>query len=104
MQFAYPVLFKPAGFRIEKIKWVEGYFGTVAHQLEAVAKYLPIKSSDVSPGLAGFAASPVPLSPRSYSCFWPFFFTAMTISVRLKGDGFPNYYAVSVTRVVTPEH
>ena len=34
-------LFEEAGFKIEHIDWLEGYFGTVAYQLTCMAEYLP---------------------------------------------------------------
>ncbi|RVQ65799.1 SAM-dependent methyltransferase [Croceicoccus ponticola] len=40
-QFAYQHMFPSAGFRIERLEWLEGYLGTVAYQLDGAAKNLP---------------------------------------------------------------
>lgn len=40
-QFAYKHLMPKAGLTIERLDWMEGYFGTVAYQLETAALYLP---------------------------------------------------------------
>lgn len=40
-QFALRHLFQAAGLRIERLEWMEGYYGTVGYQLETAAKYLP---------------------------------------------------------------
>lgn len=43
-QFGLKYLFKEAGFDINSIEWLEGYYGTLAYQLKEAAKVLPLKS------------------------------------------------------------
>ena len=41
-QFSLRLLFEKAGYRVDEIAWVEGYFGTVAYQFRRMAKFLPL--------------------------------------------------------------
>jgi len=40
-QFGLRYLFGETGFSVERLDWLEGYFGTVAYQLNGMARYLP---------------------------------------------------------------
>lgn len=44
-QFGNSYLFQEAGFEVEKIEWLEGYFGTLAYQLEVAYRSLPIMAN-----------------------------------------------------------
>lgn len=46
-QFALRRLFEQAGFEIVRIEWLEGYFGTVAYQLQEMHKHLPATAGEV---------------------------------------------------------
>jgi SAM-dependent methyltransferase len=58
-QFGWRYLIANAGLEIERLGWMEGYFGTVAYQLETASEYLPRfpKSRDI--GLLGWLSLPV---------------------------------------------
>lgn len=101
-QFAYPVLFEPAGFRVDEIEWMEGYFGTVAYQLEAAAKYLPIRPADISSGWVGFAASPIVAVSKIVFLFLAILFYRLDVISPCKTVGFPKNYAVLVTKMSQP--
>jgi SAM-dependent methyltransferase len=40
-QYGARHLLESAGFEVERMDWLEGYFGTVAYQMTCMAKYLP---------------------------------------------------------------
>lgn len=44
-QFGLKYLFDQTGFSVERLDWLEGYFGTVGYQLSCMSKYLPLKVS-----------------------------------------------------------
>lgn len=52
-QFGLRHIFEKAGFRIEEIDWIGGYFGTVSYQLSQAWRYLPTKPKDCGGGLKG---------------------------------------------------
>lgn len=41
-QFAHRHLFEKAGFQIDRLEWLEGYFGTLAYQFQTMALRLPL--------------------------------------------------------------
>ena len=58
-QYGLKHLFAAAGLTIERLDWLEGYFGTVGYQLNGMYRYLPWRPSQLPIGPARFALSPV---------------------------------------------
>jgi SAM-dependent methyltransferase len=52
-RFGLSHLLQGAGFKIESIEWLEGYFGTFAYQLKEAARSLPIRPEAYRLGLLG---------------------------------------------------
>lgn len=50
-QYGLKHLINGADFQIESIEWLEGYFGTLAFQMKAAAKALPMKIDELKLGL-----------------------------------------------------
>src|SRR5687767_8907264 len=63
-QFAVRYLFEGAGFRIDRLDWLEGFYSTVAYQMNRTARFLPVRPSAVAPGVLGFVLSPLMLLLR----------------------------------------
>jgi SAM-dependent methyltransferase len=61
------LLFTDAGFHIEKIEWLEGYFGTIGYQMGVCYKSLPIRPSQLGGGIRGYGLSIVCLALRALS-------------------------------------
>lgn len=64
-QYGLRHLLEDAGFEIERLEWLEGYFGTLSFQLVIAAGSLPRRPRDYGGGVAGLAAAAVavPLRP-----------------------------------------
>lgn len=56
-QFGLRHLFQEAGFAIDRLDWLEGYFGTVGYQLGCMARYLPSRREVLGGGPMGLALS-----------------------------------------------
>jgi hypothetical protein len=56
-QFSWRLLMREAGFQIDRLEWLEGYWGTVAYQLETASRYLPFKPRELSLGIVGWFLS-----------------------------------------------
>jgi SAM-dependent methyltransferase len=52
-RFGLTHLIQAAGFEIESIEWLEGYFGTFAYQLKEAVRVLPMKPDAYRLGLSG---------------------------------------------------
>ncbi len=94
-QFAHKHLFGSVGFEIEKIEWLEGYFGTVGYQFHCIYKYLPIRPSKYPIGtVTRYLAFPVMLGVKALAFFLAGFFYRMDLSFKFTGKGLPKNYAV----------
>jgi SAM-dependent methyltransferase len=56
-QYGLKHLLSTAGFTIEKLTWLEGYYGTLSHQLINAYRALPLKPRDYGGGAWGVLAS-----------------------------------------------
>jgi SAM-dependent methyltransferase len=56
-QYGLRHLLNNAGFLIEKLTWLEGYYGTLSHQLISAYRTLPLKPRDYGGGTGGLLAS-----------------------------------------------
>jgi SAM-dependent methyltransferase len=65
-QFALRLLFENAGFEIERVDWMEGYFGAIGYQFQGMAQNLP-------------------LAPGRYmrATWWPVIFWPLVVMVKL---------------------
>lgn len=63
-QFALTDLLKKAGFEIERLEWLEGYFGTLSYQLDQAVASLPSLPGDYGGGLKGWLTSALVLVLR----------------------------------------
>lgn len=53
-QFGFRYLLEQAGFSILSINWLEGYYGTLAYQLEFAARHLQSRPESYGGGLRGY--------------------------------------------------
>ena len=79
-QFAYREMLPKAGLTIESLDWMEGYFGTVAYQLESAALYLP----------RGLLPSPL----RVAFALLARLFYRMDVAEKHTASGYPKNYVV----------
>jgi SAM-dependent methyltransferase len=94
-QFSLKRMFKEAGFRIERLDWVEGYFGTLGYQLNRMARYLPVKPASISPGLLGFLLCPLMILLKFISALLSILFHRLETIKKYTKEGYPkNYIAI----------
>lgn len=93
-QYGLKYLLQLAGFEIERIEWLEGYYGTLAYQLETATITLPLNPKSYGAGLFGFLAALTTLLLK------PIFFLASVLfthsDLRYKNDsiGYCKNYAI----------
>ena len=94
-QFAVHHLFTTTGFRIERLDWLEGYFGTVAYQLDGMARYLPWQPRALGEGLRGLALAPL-MGLLKLGCgVLSVLFHRLELRTKFTGRGYPkNYIAI----------
>jgi SAM-dependent methyltransferase len=94
-QFAHKCLFANAGFQIERIEWLEGFFGTCGYMFQAMSQYLPLRLKG-SP-IASLLASPFLIVVKLFSLFAAAIFYRLDIRWKVAHLGFPKNY-VTVAR------
>lgn len=97
-QFAWRHMMKEVGLEVERLAWLEGYFGTVAYQLTTACKYLPLTPNRIAPSWRGWVAVPIVLVSKA--CFFLIaeLFHALDESHRYSERGFPKNYVVIVRK------
>ena len=94
-QFGLQYLFGATGFEIERLDWLEGYYGTIGYQLKGMARNLRPKPRYIAPGLMGFALLPFMLLVKIGFGIGSVFFHRLEIQMKFTKKGYPlNYVAV----------
>jgi SAM-dependent methyltransferase len=97
-QFGLKHLFGVAGLVIERMDWMEGYFGTVGYQLNCMARYLPWKPRDLGCGAWGWLLAPVMGLWKLKCAVFSVLFHRLEMRVKFKGLGHPKNYVVIATK------
>ena len=97
-QFGWHHLMREAGLEVVRLDWLEGYFGTVAYQLETASRYLPMRPRQIAPGLIGFFAAPMMLASKAIFRLLARLFYALDERTRYTADGYPKNYVVLVRK------
>lgn len=94
-QFGLKHLFAAAGFGIERLDWLEGYFGTLGYQLHGMARYLPTQAKALGGGWRGFMLKLLFIVGR-WKCAWAaVFFHHLERRIKFTAAGYPkNYVAI----------
>ncbi len=93
-QFAHNYLFKEVGLSIERLEWLEGYFGTVAYQLETAFKYLPVNPNKLGGMLVGVILCPIICTVKIIFLLLSFMFYRIDINIKFTSMGFPKNYII----------
>lgn len=93
-QFAWHFMMEKSGFDILNMEWLEGYFGTVAYQLETSSRYLPSRPYKTVPGIFGWSATPVVILSRALFRLLALFFYILDERGKHTSSGYPKNYVV----------
>ncbi|HEX4984502.1 MAG TPA: methyltransferase domain-containing protein [Burkholderiales bacterium] len=93
-QFGLAHLFAAAGFRTERMDWVEGYFGTVGYQLAGMARYLPYRPRELGGGSGGLLLAPLMIVAKAGCAFAAALFHRLEMRVKFQRQGYPKNYVV----------
>jgi SAM-dependent methyltransferase len=99
-QFAWRYLLEKAGFQIERLEWMEGYFGTVAYQLETASRYLPAFPNRIAPGIVGWTSAPLFAVSRIAFRVLAVLFYRLDERSKFVQSGFPKNYVVVARKPV----
>jgi SAM-dependent methyltransferase len=97
-QYGLRHLFGRAGFEIERLDWLEGYFGTVGYQLNRMARYLPLRPRALGGGAAGVALTPVMALAKALFAGSSVAFHHLETRAKFVGAGYPKNYVAIVAK------
>ncbi|MBV9761126.1 MAG: methyltransferase domain-containing protein [Acidobacteriaceae bacterium] len=93
-RFGLRRLFEDAGFQIEEIGELEGYFGTLAYQLDVASRSLPRRLAPNGGGLRGAVGSAVAVLFRPVSAILARFYSRLDCSAKFTDAGQCKNYSV----------
>jgi len=93
-RFGLTKLFTEAGFVDVEVEWLEGYFGTVAHQFSQMYRWLPRDVSTLGVGWRAWYLGPLLWTTRQLARFLRGAFARAELRWRHTGSGMPKNYVV----------
>jgi SAM-dependent methyltransferase len=97
-QFAWRRMISEAGLELERLDWMEGYFGTVAYQLSTAGSYLPKRPKDYAPGLTGWLAATAFMFIRPAMKALALVLYRLDETTKYTASGFPKNYVAIVRK------
>lgn len=102
-QFGLNHLFSSAGFEIERLEWMEGYFGTVGYQFNGMARYLPWRPASLGGGALAYALALPMCGLKIMFAILSVAFHKLELKHKFVAAGYPKNYIVVASRPRTPE-
>lgn len=93
-QFGVRYLFTRSRFEIERLDWLEGYFGTLGYQLETAARALPRTREDYGGGAIGIVSALVARRLRPVLAHLSVAMHRLEMRHKLTTAGYPKNYIV----------
>lgn len=97
-QFGVRHLMEGAGFIVQRLDWLEGYYGTLGYQLNCAARYLPTDRANIAPGLLGLLLVPVMFLSKIQFAVLSILFHHLEVRTRYKLRGYPKNYVAILTK------
>jgi SAM-dependent methyltransferase len=101
-QFGFGHLMRTAGFQPERIEWLEGYLGTLSHQLKTAARYLPVRPKHYGGGFIGLLCAPIAAFSKAMFFLLSFMFARMDLRHKYVSSGLCKNYAAVATKHFEP--
>jgi SAM-dependent methyltransferase len=98
-QFGLRYLLESTGYYIDRIDWLEGYFGTVGYRLNNMARYLPVKPGDINSSITGYGLALIMMILKLIFLSCSIIFHRLETRMKYKGAGYPKNYVVLVSKV-----
>ncbi|MBH5368995.1 class I SAM-dependent methyltransferase [Bradyrhizobium glycinis] len=97
-QFAVRMLFNEAGFEIERLDWLEGYYSTLGYMMNTAARYMPLHPSKIAPGSLGYLLAPFFLWFKLSFAVLSVLFNRLELRHKYTERGFPKNFVAIVAR------
>ena len=98
-QFGLRHLLSETGFDIEKIEWLEGYYGVLSYQLRIAAKSLQLNPKRYGGGLTGLATVTIVFLAKQMFRFLALVFGALDTKYKNVSTGHCKNYAIVAAKI-----
>jgi SAM-dependent methyltransferase len=95
-QFAHRSLFSQAGFQIDSIEWLEGFFGTCGYMLQTIFLYMPMRYR--GPLLIAVLVTPFLIATKVFALMAAAVLYRLDLTWKITHLGFPKNYVVTATK------
>jgi SAM-dependent methyltransferase len=96
-QFGLSRLLSESGFAVQRMDWLEGYLGTLSHQLEVAARCLPIRPRHYGNGIRGWLAAALALAMKPLFFALSLVLSRLDVRHRYTASGHcKNYFAIAL--------
>jgi ubiquinone/menaquinone biosynthesis C-methylase UbiE len=93
-QYGLTHLLNTTGFNIEKLAWLEGYYGTLSHQLINAYRALPLRPRDYGGGVWGILASMAAVLLKPIFAGFSMLYSLLDVRHKYTAQGLCKNYAV----------
>ena len=93
-QYGLRHLLELAGFQVQKVEWLEGYYGTLSYQLLTAGKDLPLHPRDYGGGLTGLLGAAVTIPLKPFFLLLSMFYARLDIRIKHTTSGQCQNFAV----------
>jgi SAM-dependent methyltransferase len=100
-QYGLRHLLQEAGFELVSFDWLEGYYGTLGHQLHSAARFLPLKASDYGGGIVGALSAALALPIRGSLRVLAAYYNWIELRHKFTARGLPKNYVAVVRKPAT---
>jgi len=97
-QYGLRHLLNEAGFELVHFDWLEGYYGTVGHQLNSASRFLPLKPSDYGGGIVGALNAAAALPLRALFRVLSTYYNWLELRHKYTRRGLPKNYVAIVRK------
>jgi SAM-dependent methyltransferase len=92
-----------AGFVVDEVDWLEGYFGTMAYQASSAARFIPRKSRAYGGGVTGLLLAAVAWPSAAIALGLSRVLGALELRYKVTSSGYPKNFTVVAHKPDGPE-
>jgi len=99
-QYGFKYLLEDAGFTIEQIQWLEGYYGTMSYQLNLAAHVLSSHNTDYGGGIIGVLSAGMALFLRPLFTILSIYYAHLDLRHKFTSAGLCKNYTIIANKAI----
>ncbi len=99
-RFGFKHLLEAVGFKLQKVDWLEGYYGTISYQLHVASKSLPCHPRNFGKGIECIFLSSIFILLKPLFFWLSILFSYLDKNIKLTSVGYCKNYMVVATKLL----